>query len=49
MTATIPDAAIQSAGYYRLLYFTRDSDSILGMSDAILVEEGNDPREPLDW
>lgn len=49
LVVTFPDTTIQSAGYYRLLYFTRNSDSVLGMSAAFYVEENADFRESLDW
>lgn len=48
-TVTFPDTAVRSPGNYRLLYFTRNSDSILGMSDCFTVEDNLGSRVPLDW
>ncbi|KAK7578145.1 hypothetical protein V9T40_010350 [Parthenolecanium corni] len=46
---TFPDTAVRSPGQYRLLYFTRDSSSVLGMSDRFEVKDNNGIRVPLDW
>ncbi|XP_065201140.1 inositol polyphosphate 5-phosphatase K-like [Planococcus citri] len=46
---TFPDTAIRAPGNYRLLYFTKNSDSILGMSECFTVEETPGCRVPMDW
>ena len=46
---TFPDTAIRAPGNYRLLYFTKNSDSILGMSECFTVEETSGSRVPMDW
>uniref|UniRef100_A0A8D8M2R1 Phosphatidylinositol 4,5-bisphosphate 5-phosphatase A n=2 Tax=Cacopsylla melanoneura TaxID=428564 RepID=A0A8D8M2R1_9HEMI len=39
-----PDSAIRSPGKYRLIYFTKRSADVLGISNAFLASPG-----PLDW
>ncbi|XKL59403.1 hypothetical protein PGB90_000419 [Kerria lacca] len=46
---TFPDTAVRCAGQFRLLYFTRNSNSVLGMSDSFTVEDNGISKVPLDW